>query len=540
MASTLIDTFEPKWNFNITGDDVTIESITPLKQGDNWRFVVKIAESKNLTSADAFVCSEKNILFSRNISNVLIPSLKETTSKNKWCSQTKGEGYNIFSEKTDKDIPKEFSFTLPISENSFKLMIGDNSTTVDASADNTALTYVSTNGICRTPNGMIHIAYEGGGADLWYGNSTDNGSTWSTVELAAGTFESVGIVCKSDNNLMIYYENSNDIDGRNSDDGGATWGSAFTIEDDINLVYFDEADCEADSNDKIHCVCYGDHDVFYLTSDAWDSSTDVQDDDSDDLDNCDLTIAEDDCVYISCIGVANDDLVVWSDCLNGWGNGKDIFIGDAANYGGRGGNELISTSIRNDTFYWTYGAFGSTYSCNATKDTISSASCSEVNSDYDQHAQIVSNTEGYSMLVYGQEPTIQLYSQNSTDGYTYDTINTFTTSCIRMNFVDHNYPTVGRPTDLFEYLCADNSGNLYFGNHTIPYTGDEEEEEEDSCTYSSGDHIYQCADNCNVDSVDHGGNNIIFNGTGSFNGSLDNYANLDIQGSNCYVSLWTG
>ena len=57
----------------------------------------------------------------------------------------------------------------------------------------------------------------------------------------------------------------------------------------------------------------------------------------------------------------------------------------------------------------------------------------------------------------------------------------------------------------------------------------------DSCTYSgSGNHVYQCADACNITSqVDHQGNDIIFNGTGTIRLTADiiNYGKVTIQGT---------
>lgn len=59
----------------------------------------------------------------------------------------------------------------------------------------------------------------------------------------------------------------------------------------------------------------------------------------------------------------------------------------------------------------------------------------------------------------------------------------------------------------------------------------------DSCTYSSGNHVYECSDNCVISSpVDFGGNNWVMTGGGTFTGItfLKNWVNGAIIGG-CYV-----
>lgn len=64
----------------------------------------------------------------------------------------------------------------------------------------------------------------------------------------------------------------------------------------------------------------------------------------------------------------------------------------------------------------------------------------------------------------------------------------------------------------------------------------------DSCTYVSGNHIYQCSDGCNLTpAINYGGNNVTFNGTGQIQitGNLTNY-NRAIAELGCQVFVKSG
>ena len=55
----------------------------------------------------------------------------------------------------------------------------------------------------------------------------------------------------------------------------------------------------------------------------------------------------------------------------------------------------------------------------------------------------------------------------------------------------------------------------------------------DSCTYSTGDWVVDCADNCLIiNDVDVGGNDILISGFGNFStiADISNYANVEIRG----------
>jgi len=64
----------------------------------------------------------------------------------------------------------------------------------------------------------------------------------------------------------------------------------------------------------------------------------------------------------------------------------------------------------------------------------------------------------------------------------------------------------------------------------------------DTCTYSSGDWNINCADNCTIISnVNLGGNNLIFNGSGSFNvqANITNINNWQPISTNCKLMICT-
>lgn len=61
----------------------------------------------------------------------------------------------------------------------------------------------------------------------------------------------------------------------------------------------------------------------------------------------------------------------------------------------------------------------------------------------------------------------------------------------------------------------------------------------DSCTYSSGDYVVSCSDNCDEGNIDLGGNDFILTGTGTYKGNLTNYNDITIT-SSVSCDAWIG
>ena len=65
----------------------------------------------------------------------------------------------------------------------------------------------------------------------------------------------------------------------------------------------------------------------------------------------------------------------------------------------------------------------------------------------------------------------------------------------------------------------------------------------DTCTYSSGDWVVECSDDCEIESeVDLGGNDLILIGTGTFNVRADiiNFGETVLHGTNCDIIIYSG
>lgn len=156
----------------------------------------------------------------------------------------------VESGRTKSDLGKLYSFTIPSGVTRFGIKVGVNSTLIDASASAEGTRWNTEHSICRTSNGTLAIAYEGGLNDLWFGKSADEGLTWEIQEISAGTYGEVGILCRADDVIEVYAINSGDVDGFNTSDFGATWSSRYTILD--GFIQIEYVSAEVDSNNVRH------------------------------------------------------------------------------------------------------------------------------------------------------------------------------------------------------------------------------------------------------------------------------------------------
>ncbi len=248
--------------------------------------------------------------------------------------------------------------------------------------DNTTLpvdsTMMGTNrDMCRDSNGRIHLSYKGNGNDVWYGNSTDNGTTWTKKNIVSGDFSYVGIVCKGGDDLTVFYVESGNLKGINSTNGGSSFSSNYTIADTGSII---SPSCEADEVGIVHCSYVSSERLYYVNSTSFNSETIVNNNTADGSNYAALVVAPDNCVYIVAAGQDQDDLNYWSPCLNGWGGTNRVQINDVGflNNGQSisvmfNNNELyisLSYVLAGNRFKLCHGEPGSSFVCNIFDGTV--------------------------------------------------------------------------------------------------------------------------------------------------------------------------
>lgn len=257
-----------------------------------------------------------------NYGNLVNFGMNET-----WCGG--GNGYALFSSGAKNQFPLKIRLlTGDITE--FSLHAGTGSVEIDGSVTSVATQNTNTDNLCMTSDGILHVAYEGTANDVFYGNSTDDGLTWTTKILLVGSATDVGVLCHPDDTITVFYVETagDDIDFHNSTDAGRTFSSASTAMDISNLL--SDVAGAVDKNGVFH-LCAIDltaDELFYVNSSNLNDEDIVNENNADDSDTCDIEVDTDGHPYIIAKGTDGDDLDIWSLASggNGWGSANRIEI----------------------------------------------------------------------------------------------------------------------------------------------------------------------------------------------------------------------
>lgn len=363
---------------------------------------------------------------------------------------------------------------------SVSLKIGWESIIIDGLID--GLKTNEQNNMCCTPNEICHYAYADSGADINYGNTT-NFINFGSIVVLAGTTDFVGITCKSDNSIFIYYQDdtNNDIDGITSSYPYSSFSSPFTIEDDAG-TYLMMPVCKTDINDNIHCVIMEGSDdspdsAYYVNSSSWDTQYVINDDVDDDTDICDIII-NNTCPYVFCIGSDTDQIQMWSSCLLGWGNANRIAKGNIFISGGS--DSGLSASIYNDYSIIAFinGSLtsGDVGICFATLDSGSTNDCKVVDTTTDWDAIDLAVSANDNILILASdigsthEPLVLFNSTNYGDTFTQTTLQQDLGNIPNFGLLNMHYPEGNIITSVGHYLFyMSDPDDLVYSNFTISY-----------------------------------------------------------------------
>lgn len=407
-----------------------------------------------------------------------------------------------------------------------ELKIGWNSIKIEDVASGTeSLLYPTHNKMIITNNGSIVIGYEDGGDDITVAISYDNGTTFTSNEIKAGSFND--IIVSYDENIdsvyvcgltTTYTHCMNSSDLTNWNEIGNIWALSNAITHDTvfcnDVVYFAKSII-----DKI-----------YITNNTnFQSETLIFQNLS--LDNIYLSMeCYNDNLFLGITESATDSfyLIDGSDNYNWY----KIFDGVTSD------NTAIPSFVitNNNNVYFSFEDSGDLYIYNSTLSNLNT---------WDLYYENIS-TLFYPILNKGWNDTIYFsYGTRSgpTEGLSKTLYGNFTdyinlTPITAIGPVSIAHTQFLREQNKLHYFWADSSNDLYYENMTIntdPII--------DTCTCAGIDTNWEIdeTDNCNiVDDCDLGNGNITFINTGSFtcNAQISFYdrtsGNITME-SGCYL-----
>ncbi|MDD5331320.1 MAG: hypothetical protein PHE43_00670 [Candidatus Nanoarchaeia archaeon] len=262
--------------------------------------------------------------------------------KDDWCSDYDGVGYLIEEDNTKYDLPKKYNLYIDnLKTSKFNIFVGGG-TDVKVGDWNVAASGRSYNKmLVKDSLGTLHGLWRDSGSDIQYTNSTDNGLTWTSKEILAGTSGYYSLLINSTDGLIAIWDETSayNIYWSESPNYGVTWKTAAVIPVlDFNSTARLSVGQAAvmDLNDNVH-ICTttqqwnsstSENFLFYANrsaaTGAW-SVVDVNLATSDDTDTCDIAVDTNGVVYIAASGSTGADVEVWTSA-NGWGDTKDIMV----------------------------------------------------------------------------------------------------------------------------------------------------------------------------------------------------------------------
>ena len=347
----------------------------------------------------------------------------------------------------------------------FKL--GWNSVLIDGSADALATVYGSNENLCIV-NDKCHVAYEGGGSDLWYGNATYNTAgeycedDWSTVELLSGTVSQVGITCSPNGTITVHYISSSDLDMFQGIDG--VFNGPTTVEDDI-AIFTGPIGATVDSRNITHfCLIDSVDDIVYVNTSNLDAGREISGTDSD---HCDIAVDADDNVFISITDSASGDGLDLMSSIDGYSTRNQWFSGaNVAETLGSG----VSIAICDDgTIYTSWiDNFDLQFCEGKVSDWKNEVACQEVDSTASVNPDIACSKSNNPYILYSSSLTGTSFLANRTSGGSFSARVTIPGGLQYMNIVDSVYATQNRMDKILNIIGTDTSASdVFYTNLSI-------------------------------------------------------------------------
>ncbi len=537
QQASMIDEFISTWEFEIIEDTKQEVSMEVIAINETL-IELTLTEHPNSTTSNGYkwnmaLCNDANSGlkylnedaqggFDNAIPlNPIYGKLTDFGMNETWCNG--GNGSILFSSGSKNEFPKKIRL---ITGNmiEFTLYAGTGSVLIDGAINTNFALDVAGENMCMDEVGVLHISYISEINDLWYGNSTDNGTTWSIKELDNGPADYAGIVCGLNNNLTAFFRNDDtddNIDIYESSDGGALWTSIKTGFNTTNNMAIPS--CVVDSGDVVHCVARDvtNSTLWYVNSSTWDEEVLLgQQSGSDDTDHGDIEVDVDDNIYIIGTGSDEDDVDIWSS-IDGYATRNQI-DGSLGSVSGVFVDAGFAIDIDLDgNIYYAGPHTNDLQFCNGTTTNWDGGSgawdCKELSTLQSRSNDIAVSLSNEIHILHDSNSASSstiLRSNSSNNGTTFESRTELQAALtFRASIADSMFPTSNRLDSVLRYIFTNATG-VYYDSYEITTFG---EAPADSCTYTSGDWNIDATDNCVIsDNVIIDGSNVLCTGSGTF------------------------
>lgn len=387
---------------------------------------------------------------------------------------------------------------------------------------------------CVDSNGDLHLVFADDGGDFVHSKSTDDGQSWTSVEVIdLSEADELNIACGTGGTIIISYVAESgglhDAHYQISTNYGSSFGSQIQIDGEASII--NDMAMAIDSQNEPHFCLSSSSDLWYVNSTTAGNSTNEIS--GADADLCDIEVDDNDAVFIAVKDTtAGDDWDIMSS-LDNWAT-RNLAYNTGTNLGS-GQDRTINLVItehgvihlvgsrsskiwhcRGTVSNWNGG--GGAYTCSQIYTSSAFASTAAYDKNWGLYV-LAQNQGAYTT----NTEVIMFNSTNNGTGWT-TTFRHFN-CCGVPTIFDSRHSESNEMEGMLRYAYQDidDNNNVYFENITLYAV----ETGTTYYVYSGGNWAIDCSQNGFINtSYDVGGNNITGTGSGTITITA-NVSNVD-------------
>lgn len=464
------------------------------------------------------------------------------------------------ADETTLDPAKVGEIEVPLNKGG-AYFFGTTSTRVGTSAGSIGATGSTTRSgisdkLIRNSTGALSMAYTDDGSDIWTAYSLDNGTTWTSAERNAGTYNDVACAINSANFILCIASdngNDNDLVYFNSTDGLASVSPITQVPNMSGIAQNDFIlpSIQTDAYDQFQIVSIadvlggsdGNDSVIYInetSGNVWSNPNILYNNAVDDADYADIAVNSTGGIFIAFVGSDESDMDMIIGVNGSFPNPKFEVYADTVVMQEF---DLEVSPYNNNLIYILWAEYGTSDDLQFSNSSNGGATWTtvELNTTGINRPDLAVDSAGTLHAVWqdgGTGAGKPIYSNSTNNGTSWLTTIELDQSVnmesphIRFSA----YPTFNRMNCGADAYYSNATG-IWFRRLYAPCepSGNPPEPPENTCTYSgTGNWNILCSDNCNITSnVAMGGNNVTVTGTGylKLTANVTNYKKLYIKGA---------
>lgn len=385
------------------------------------------------------------------------------------------EGYNVTFVNYEEEVKgnlnknqlnKTHYFEIPGGLTEFTLIFGENSTIVEGSTPSLAIAPTSLENICITSDGRLHAAWEDVNNDVVYGNSTDDGATWTKKTILASTISRIGIVCAPNDDLIVYYLDTNsDLAEMTSTDGGVSFASATVVINSHSAVHWGV--CTSNSASQVECCTIDSADDLWAGIVGTGTGSEIS---SADSDHCDVEFNSTDALSLIVTDSSGDDLDYMYKVDGGSWSSRGTVHNSRGIVDYNDEND-ISLAIDKDSVWHIAAIHGDDLQYCLGKPGTWGFGCRELDASSSFSPSVAVTEDGAVNILYSTAGTGagNLLKANSSDGINWVARQTLQTVGGWPSLMHQHHPAWNNITTPAPYLFNNGSG-MYFDTFATNYT----------------------------------------------------------------------